>query len=381
MRYLFEHIYGLSVLEEKGLEESSRDMGKHIHGILKGFYERLRREEKNVADLGIDQAFSLAKEVAEEYIAARPFLKRLEYFEFQYREFLAGLEQATQTGMKEGKEREGVLAQLLRFEEKAFRDRLPRGVEYKFGEREDTPVLLGRTKIRGYVDRFDVIRGDEEKAYIYDYKTGSVPAFDMVKKGLSFQLPGYIQALKAELRFREISACYYVLKRDMFFKGNPLKQAVNEHWEGARGLDLSGVSLVDEYVDTLIELLEKGYFHHSADGMECQFCEFRYACYRNMRRMDHLVGSEGGHRIYSGMENLKKWKEVDAFREKLKGISRSMQQAFNLKTESGRRRHFETVMEYREWMRENADSIPFYREYIEGLIQKIDEFEKVFLQA
>ena len=98
-------------------------MGEHIHAILKGFYERLRHGEKNVADIGIDRAFTLAKEVAEEYLAARPFLNKLPFFEFQYREFLAGLEQDKSGVKKGGKEREGVLAQLLRFEETAFRDR------------------------------------------------------------------------------------------------------------------------------------------------------------------------------------------------------------------------------------------------------------------
>ena len=95
---------------------------------------------------------------------------------------------------------------------------------------------------------------------------------------------------------------------------------------------------------------------------------------------DHLIESDGGHRIYSGKENLKEWEKVDEFRKRWKGVSRSMQQAFNLKTESGRRRHFDTVMEYKEWLRENGDSLPFYAEYIEELIQKIEEFEKAFLQ-
>jgi RecB family exonuclease len=381
MRYLFEHIYGLAILEEQGLEESSRDMGEHIHAILKGFYERLRHGEKNVADIGIDRAFSLAKEIAEEYLAARPFLNTLEFFEFQYREFLAGLEQDRSGLKKGGKEREGVLAQLLRFEGTAFSDRLPGGVEYKFGQREDAPVRLGRTKIRGYVDRFDIARGDEKKTYIYDYKTGKMPTSDMVKKGLSFQLPAYIHALKSELQFKKLSACFYALKRDVFFGENPLKQATNVHWDGAQGLDLSGIRLIDEYADSLMELVEKGYFHHSADGLKCRFCEYRYACYRNMRRMDHLIGSDRGHRIYSGKENLKKWEKVDEFRKRWKGVSRSMEQAFNLKTESGRRRHFDTVMEYRKWLRENGGSLPFYGEYIEELIRKINEFEKAFLQT
>jgi len=381
MRYLFEHIYGLGTMEEQGLEESSRDMGEHIHAILKGFYERLRRRKRNVADIGIDRAFSLAKEVAEEYVGTRPFLNKLEYFEFQYGELTAGLEQDG-PGVKKGrKEREGVLAQLLRFEETAFLDRLPGGVEYRFGQRKDAPVLLGRTRIRGYVDRFDIVRGDEEKVYIYDYKTGKVPSSDMVRKGLSFQLPAYIHALKSELRFKEISACFYSLRRDVLLRENPLKQPMNEHWDGTRGLDLSGVRLIDEYVDSLMELVERGYFHHSADERICPFCDFEYACYKNMRRMGHLIDSDGDHRIYSGKENLRKWKKVDEFRKGWKGVSRSMHQAFNLKTESGRRRHFDTVMEYKKWLRENSDSLPFYEEYIEELIQRINEFEKAFLQA
>jgi hypothetical protein len=319
--------------------------------------------------------------VAEEYLVARPFLNKLDFFEFQYREFIAGLEQDQFGEKKGGNEREGVLAQLLRFEETAFRDRLPGGVEYKFGQRKDAQVLLGKTKIRGYVDRFDIVKGEKRKAYIYDYKTGSVPTSDRIKKGLSFQLPAYIHALKSELQFKKLSACFYALKRDVLLGENPLKQITNENWERGRGLDLSGVSLIDEYVNSLMELMEKGVFHHSADGLRCHFCDYKYACFRNMRRMDHLIVSDEEHAIYSGRENLRKWEKVDEFRKEWKGISKSMQQAFNLKTESGRRRHFDTVMDFREWLRENGDALPFYKEYIEELIQKIDEFEKAFLQV
>ncbi len=379
MRHLFEHVYGLKTLEEQGPEMSNRDMGKHIHAILKSFYERLGREGKNVAEVGIDQAFLLAKEVADDYFTARPFLHKLEFFEFQYREFLTGLEQ-DRSGMKEGEiEREGVFAQLLRFEEKAFRDRLPGGVEYPFGQREEDPVRLGRTKIRGYVDRFDIMRGDEEKIHIYDYKTGRVPTSDMVRKGLSFQLPAYVQALKAEHQFKAFSAAFYALRRDVLLKENPLKQRMNDRWQGIPGLDLSGVRLIDEYVDSLVALVEKGYFHHSTDGLKCRFCEFKYACYRNMRRMDHLIYSDREHNIYSGKKNLEKWKKVDEFRKGWKGIAKSMEQAFHLKTESARRRHFDTVMEYRDRLKVNRDSLPFYREYIEQLIQKMEDFEETYL--
>jgi RecB family exonuclease len=380
MRYLFEHVYGLRTLEEQGLEASNRELGEHIHAILRRFYERLRHEKKNVADIGINLAFSLIKEIAVDYFTALPFLNKLDFFEFQYREFLAGLEQDKFEVNERMKERKGVLAQLLRFEETAFRDRFPGGVEYKFGHRKEAPVLLGKTKIRGYVDRFDIMKGDEDKIYIYDYKTGNIPPSDMVKRGLAFQLPAYIYALKTELQFKEFSAFFYALKRDVFLKENPLKQAVNDNCKETQGLDLSGVRLIDEYADRLMELVKKGYFHHSADGLRCRFCEFRYACYRNMRRMDHLVSSNEGRRIYSGKENFREWKKVDEFHKGWKGINKSMQRAFNLKTVSGRKRHFDTVIEYRKWLRKNGDCLPFYGEYIEELIQKINEFEKAHLQ-
>ena len=101
-----------------------------------------------------------------------------------------------------------------------------------------------------------------------------------------------------------------------------------------------------------------------------------------MRRMDHLIINSGGdHQIYSGKENLRKWKRVEELREKWKAIEQSMQQAFNLKTESGRRRHFESVMDHRDWLKKNGDSLPLHRGYIEELLQKIEGFEKAYLSS
>jgi hypothetical protein len=226
-----------------------------------------------------------------------------------------------------------------------------------------------------------MMRENTERVYIYDYKTGGMPTSEMIKKGLSFQLQAYALALKTNLQFSAISAAVYALKRDLLLKENPLKQRMNDHWEEMRGLDISGVELMDEYADHLIGLLEKGYFHHSTDEGLCPHCEFRYACYRDMRRMDYLVHSEVGHHIYSGEKNLEKWKRVDEFRKECKIVSQSMQKALNLKTPSARRNHFETVMNYRERLRENGDALPFHREYLEELLKKIGDFEKKYLSS
>ena len=97
--------------------------------------------------------------------------------------------------------------------------------------------------------------------------------------------------------------------------------------------------------------------------------------------MDHLIYSDREHNIYSGKKNLEKWGKVDEFRKGWKGIAKSMEKAFHLKTESARRRHFDTVMEYRDRLKVNRDSLPFYREYIEELIQKIEDFEETYLSV
>jgi hypothetical protein len=128
-----------------------------------------------------------------------------------------------------------------------------------------------------------------------------------------------------------------------------------------------------------MRLLDGGTFHHSTDEGLCPHCEFRYACYRDMRRMNHLLHSEVDHHIYSGAKNLAKWKRVDDFRIKWKAVSLSMQKALHLKTESARKRRFETVMDYKDWLQKNGDSLPFYPDYIKELLDKIEHFEEEYL--
>jgi RecB family exonuclease len=378
MRYLFEHIFGLKSLEELGAEVSRREMGQHVHAILRNFFEALEDEKKNVAEMGLNRAFSLAEEVANEYFRAHSFLDKLEFYEFQKREFLAGLESGADAPAG-SREREGIFAQLLRFEEREFQDTYPAGMEYEFGQEGEAPVVLGKTRIRGYIDRFDILKEDADKVFVYDYKTGGMPTSETVKKGLAFQLPAYAQALRATHPFKAISAAFYALSREVFVRGNPIKGRINDRWEGMRGTDISGVSLIDEYADRLAELVAEGVFHHSTDELLCPHCEFRYACYRDMRRMNHLVVSEVDHHIYSGKKNLEKWGMVANFRREWKAISLSMQKAHQLKTETARRKHFERVTNYKDWLRKNAGSLPFRNDYIEELLSKIVDFEKKFL--
>jgi hypothetical protein len=378
MRYLFEHVYGLKRLRDTGPEASPMDMGQYIHRILSFFFKGLCEQGKNVSDMGISWSFSKAMEIVRDFSSKNPFLKRFEFFESQEREFLAGLEYAGPNG--DPKKREGVLAKLLRFEENAFSDRIPKGVEYEFGYKR-AQVLLGRTRLRGYIDRFDLDKKDKEMVYIYDYKSGSLPSSNMVKKGLSFQLPVYIRALRSVPGSKKISAAFYSLKKEVLQKEAPVKQSINDHVYQGKGIDISGISLIDDYADRLMDTLERGYFHHSADGVECDYCEFMYACHKDLRRMDHLLESGMGHQIYSGAKNFERWADADQFISSWKDTLEDMQKAFTLKTERGRRGRFEAVMNFAKEVMISRDSLPFHSEYIDELLNKIREFEKRYLSA
>jgi len=320
MRYLFERIYGLGKIDEPDVEVSPVDWGAHLHAILKAFFDILREKEKSVADLGLDQAFPLARKVVEDYFKRNPLLESFEYFESQKREFLDGLVSG---------ERDGIFARVLKFEDLALGDRLPAGIEHEFGFEDDKPVFLGNTRLRGIIDRFDVAKDDKNTVFIYDYKTGFLSSPGLIKRGLSFQLPCYIKGLKTCIDAKDVSASFYSLKRSVLLKESPLKSLVVDHSE--RGLDISNLTLIDEYADQLMLLLQKGRFHHSTDEVNCRYCDFRYACYKDSRRMNHLIDSGLDHQIYSGKRNLESWDVADQFRQSLKKVEDSMLKIPNMK--------------------------------------------------
>ena len=234
-------------------------------------------------------------------------------------------------------------------------------------------MKLGDIFVKGYIDRFDRDTDSPDRVYIYDYKTGQIKPSSNIKKGLAFQLPVYIRALQSMDKTARISASFYSLKRDAFLERDALKQevCVNSH---SGGVDLTGVTLIDEYTNSLTRLIEKGLFHHSADGLTCEYCTYRYACHKNERRMDYLVEACPGIDIYSGAKNLVRWQQVDEFRKEWKGIRQSMEKAETLKTPSARKRHIDTVMEFKNDLNQRKNMLPFTTEYMDSLMEELDLF-------
>jgi hypothetical protein len=375
MRYLFQAICGIEPLEE--LEEglSFMEFGSHVHAILKMLFEGVKKRGHNVASLGLSTVFALAREISMRHFSHLGYLDGLDLFETQTRDIIDGLEtEATLTD--EGlPKRQGLIAQLLRFEAQHLNNEEVVGLEYRFGDEHTNPVRMGRVPIRGYIDRVDRLVGAEGMYLIYDYKTGRAPGPIEVKKGLSFQLPGYIAALAADGDAVSIAARYYLINRGYLTENNPLSSPIGYKLSQKAGIDLTGVTLVGEYVNRIMDLLEKGVFHHSTDELMCSSCDFKYACYKNTRRMAHLVDSGISLELYSGRKNLEKWKEVEELQKRWKEVQRKMAEPLEAKKDEKGRKDLEQVLEFKGWLMEKRHSLPFEKDYIDGIVASIEEHQ------
>ena len=378
LRYLFGEIFSLEPIEQVEEELSLRNIGSHVHAILKMILDRLKKNGETVASIGLSRAFALAKQIGEDYFSHLTYLKGLDFFETQKRNIMDGLETTSTLTEKGFPKREGLLAQFLRFEEHSLNRERIVALEYRFGDKVNNPVTVGKTRIRGYIDRVDRLPGEESVYLIYDYKTGRAPTLSEIKKGLSFQLPGYISALSTEKDPKGVIARYYLVKRSTFSEGNPLTSPISYHYAQKTGVDLSGIRLMGDYADRLISLLKRGIFHHSTDELVCSYCEFRYACHKNTRRMGCLIDSGAFPDLYSGRKNLERWKEVDSFRKKWKEIQKKMDDPSKTRKEAKRRANFENIMEFRAWLEENRQSLPFDAEYMDHIIEEIEEYHRSF---
>jgi RecB family exonuclease len=373
-RYLFREIFSLEPVEKVEEELSLKDIGYHVHAILRNLFDGLRRRGENVASIGLSRAFALAKEIGEAYFSHLRYLEGLDFFEAQKAEIMDGLETVTAFTESGLPKREGLLAQLLRFEACNLNKEEIVALEYRFGDKADNPVMVGKTRVRGYIDRVDRPHGKEGISIIYDYKTGRPPTLSEIKRGLSFQLPGYISALRTERDASGVAARYYVVKRRSFSEGNPLTSPVTYNYAQKAGIDLSGINLIGTCADRLMGLLRGGVFHHSTDELTCSYCEFQYACYKNPRRMHYLVDSGAFPDLYSGSKNLERWRDVEGLRRKWKEIQRKMDDP--LKRGEARSADFQRVMEFKEWLHRRRLSLPLDVNYIDQMIGEIEEYER-----
>jgi hypothetical protein len=65
---------------------------------------------------------------------------------------------------------------------------------------------------------------------------------------------------------------------------------------------------------------------------------------------------------------------VDEFRKEWKGVRQSMEKAETLKTLSARKKHIDSVMEFKNDLISRKDGLPFTVEYMDSLVAELDRF-------
>jgi len=252
--FLLRDVYGLQAPDEPGdsLEMDAREFGTLAHDILQRAYQEvidgdLRRD-------GALTAVLAAWEVCCAEAEGRGITGASLSWEVR-RELL----------------REDLLETVRRdpvFSDSGSR---PAGVEWRFGESVDRPVLLelpdGRTvRFAGRLDRVDITPSG---ARIIDYKSGGGGTErNHIKERLSVQLPVYRLAFRqaGEGEPASISCVYRLVTRRGGFEDLDLPQDEKASTRRLQALVATAVALVDA-----------GMFPRTT-RQRCDYCDVRYAC-------------------------------------------------------------------------------------------------------
>jgi ATP-dependent helicase/nuclease subunit B len=141
-------------------------------------------------------------------------------------------------------------------------------LEVSFGNEEKQPVLVpllgGRIKLQGRIDRVD--ETDDDELVVIDYKTGSAAPY----KGVSFdggrRLQHYLYAIAVEqLLGRKVARMEYRF---------PTARADNT----IVGYDIPGLAAGRELISALLDNVAAGRFLPTDDRDDCRFCDFRTCC-------------------------------------------------------------------------------------------------------
>ncbi|HIE29361.1 TPA: hypothetical protein EYP66_18985 [Candidatus Poribacteria bacterium] len=307
MKFFFKYILALEDLEEAEAEIAPDAKGRLVHKILERFGE-IQKKEK----VEIEEAHALMPIIAQDETQRYEGQFDDLYWEEEKRMLISRL-----TKLDEPK---GILKAFLETEFEPEKEFLngnfrPTHFEYHFGRfQEGIPqsfaLQIPREKgkppirIRGIIDRVDIDEENQRFA-VYDYKTGGYANVKKIEKGISFQLPVYLQAVaRQENPKRPAAGAYYVLKRvkEVGKKGYlGVWDALNDEYkykkDGGIKKPPSGFyfeedfqrleEFVIENIKSIDEYIRSGKFNPSIweekDAL-CQWCRYKFICRYNASR-------------------------------------------------------------------------------------------------
>ncbi len=314
MQYFLKRILKIEELPEFDDEISPLERGNTIHNILFKFYSKLREINGLVVP---GNHLNILEQVTQEELGQLSFngffweLEKIRYF---------------------GKgDNPGLLQTFLENETREIDKTgyIPAHFEYCFGPTYDkevdphsVPQLLmlqdengNKIKINGKIDRID-INPKTKQAAVYDYKSGRIDGKNAqaVAKGLSFQLPVYIQAVE-KLLGRELEVVYggYYQVKDAQNCKNVAAMTDAEKYpylnKGSRaalpntyvridGNKVSFDELIQFSKETAINKqneLFQGIFNHTKDPdnkMCSSFCDYKRMCQKYVTKIKYRRNKE-----------------------------------------------------------------------------------------
>jgi ATP-dependent helicase/nuclease subunit B len=150
-------------------------------------------------------------------------------------------------------------------------DSRPVGVEWRFGEAVDRPVVLTLDDGRAvrFAGRLDRVDATPSGARVIDYKSGGGGTErNRIKERLSVQLPVYRLALRqaTDSDYGTISCLYRLVTRRGGFEDLALPED-----------EVASARRLAELVAGAVELVDAGLFPRTT-RQRCEYCDVRYSC-------------------------------------------------------------------------------------------------------
>ncbi|MHC4292349.1 MAG: PD-(D/E)XK nuclease family protein, partial [Planctomycetota bacterium] len=182
--------YTLGLERRQTLRFEPMDVGTFYHDVLEAIFKALKKQNKDWADLSVDELIALCDEQAEKVLSSNTLLVNFMRKRAHHRYIIESAREVLRSFVP-------MLAQLSRascFKQTA--------AELKFGFDETFRFVLpldDRREIhfRGLIDRLDVAEiGGKPAAVVFDYKSGGKSVdFAGMLYGLDLQLPVYLLAM------------------------------------------------------------------------------------------------------------------------------------------------------------------------------------------
>jgi ATP-dependent helicase/DNAse subunit B len=324
LKFFFKYILALEDLAEAEAEIAPNEKGTLVHKILERFGEIQKSEP-----IDIEKAHTVMPIIAQD--EARNYERQFDdlYWEEEKRMLISKLTKPD--------EPKGILKAFLELEFESPKELLdgdfrPAYFEYQFGSfQTENPDRIGEEvsksfalkipretgkppiRIRGVIDRVDI---DEEyqRFAVYDYKTGGYANISKIERGISFQLPIYLQAVaQRENPKMPAAGAYYVLKKvnEVGKKGYlGVWDALKDEYKYKKGDGIkrppSGFYFAEDFqrlevfvienIKSIDESIRSGKFNPSIweerDAM-CQWCKYKFICRYNASRQLNMKNREG----------------------------------------------------------------------------------------